>query len=118
MASTRNRNTMGDYKMEKWAYKQTCDYNTNTIYGTTESTFFPGIGIAGSKIPRAELSRNSCDIENSLFGIGSTNLENPTPVVLPDIKRIKSLNFGDRVPLYMPKPLQVDTAIQRPLYLN
>lgn len=118
MASTRNRNTMGDYKMEKLAYRQTCNYNTNTIYGATETTYFPGIGIAGSNLPRTELSRNSCDIEASLFGIGSTNLENPAPTVFPDIKRLKSLNFGDRVPLYMPKPLKVDTGAQRPLYLN
>lgn len=118
MASTRNRNTPGDYKLEKKSYQQTCDYNTYTSYGVAQTTYFPGVGIAGSNIPRSELSGNSCDIENSLFGIGSTNLENPLPPVLPDIKKLKSLNFADRIPVFMPKPLEVDTTIQRPMYLN
>lgn len=118
MASTRNRNTQGDYKLEKAAYIKTCDWRTNMVYGVPETNYFPGNGIAGAKMARTELSGNYCEIESSLFGIGSTNLENPQPNTVPDIKRHKSLNFGDRIPIYMPRPLEVDTTIQRPMYLN
>lgn len=118
MASTRNRNTPGDYKMEKGAYIKTCDYNTYTSYGVPTESYFPGVGIAGAKMARTELAYNSCDIESSLFGIGSANLETPQPRVIPNIRQPKSLNFADRLPMFMPQPLEVDTAIQRPLYLS
>ena len=67
---------------------------------------------------RDELTYNSCDIESDLFGIGSTNLEKRQMKLIPSIKTKQSLNFANRVPLYMPKPLEVDTTIQRPLYLS
>jgi hypothetical protein len=118
MASTRNKNTPGDYKQEKSAYKKSCNYNTYASYGVPEQSYFPGLGIAGAKMATTELASNPYDIESTLFGIGSTNLETPTPEVLPDIKQHKTLNFGDRIPLFMPKPLTVDTTIQRPMYLS
>lgn len=118
MASTRNRNTPGDYKLEKNAYQKTCNYNTYESYGVPTASYYPGIGIAGSKIAKTELSHNSCDIESNLFGIGLNNLETPQPIYIPSLKTLQNLDFADRVPFYMPKPLSVDTSIQRPLYLS
>jgi len=126
MASTRNRNTPGDYRLEKGAYQKTCDYNTYETYGVPTKSYYPGLGIAGAKMARTELAQNSCDIESNLFGIGANNLENPTsngpsasglfaPTANGDLK---TLDMADRVPFFMPKPLEVDTKIQRPLYLS
>ena len=118
MASTRNRNTPGDYKLEKGAYQNACNYNTYATYGVPTASYFPGLGIAGAKMANTELASNSCDVESDLFGIGANNLETPQPKVVPNAKTPNSLNFSDRVPFYMPKPLEVDTGIQRPLYLS
>jgi len=118
MASTRNRNTPGDYRLEKGAYQKSCDYNTYETYGVPGASYYPGLGIAGAKMARTELANNSCDIESNLFGIGANNLESPQPNVVPNMKQQKSLNFADRVPFFMPKQLEVDTSIQRPLYLS
>ena len=118
MASTRNRNTPGDYQLEKNSYKKSCNYNTYEPYGLPTTSYYPGLGIAGAKMARTELAKNSCDIESNLFGIGANNLEMPQPIVIPNIKQNKSLNFSDRVPFCMPKQLEVDTSIQRPLYLS
>ena len=118
MASTRNRNTPGDYRLEKGAYQAAATYNTYEPYGLPAASYYPGLGIAGAKMARTELASNSCDIESNLFGIGSTNLETPQPTVIPNMKQPKSLNFADRVPFFMPKQLEVDTSIQRPLYLS
>lgn len=118
MASTRNRNTPGDYKMEKGAYEKTCNYNTYETYGVPSASYFPGNGLTCAKMARTELAHNSCDIESSLFGIGSANMETPQPRVIPNIIRPKTLHIADRIQMFMPQPLDVDTTIQRPLYLS
>jgi hypothetical protein len=120
MASTRNRNTPGNYRLEKTQSIRPCDYSTyiQSSYGITNQTYFPGNGLIGARIPRSELSTNSCDIETQLLGIGSCNLETPQPEIVPEIQQRQSLNICDRIPLIVPPPLVVDTANQRPLFLN
>lgn len=119
MASTRNKNNPGDYKLEKKANNDQCLYSTyvNSSYGITETSYFPGDGLGGAKLPTTELSKNWCDLEAQLFGIGSNNLENPTPIVIPEFKNLKSLDVIDRIPLFIPKPLTISTS-ERPMFLN
>jgi hypothetical protein len=45
------------------------------------------------------------DIESQLFGIGSTNLENQLPPVIPRIKKYDSLNVIDKTPMIKPEPM-------------
>lgn len=120
MTSTRNRNTPGDYQNYKQSSLQPGNMTTyiNSPYGISEKTYFPGSGLIGARIPRSELSSNSCDIETQLFGIGSCDLENPRAKIVPQITQLSSLNICDRVMMIMPTPIVVDIQDQKPLWLN
>jgi hypothetical protein len=120
MTSTRNRNTPDDYRLEKTQSIRPCDYSTyiQSSYGIVNTTYFPGNGLIGARIPRSELSTNSCDVETKLFGIGSCNLETPQVEIVAQINPHQSLNICDRIPLLIPNPLIVNKTQQRPLFLN
>ena len=114
MASTRNKNTPGDYLIEQTAYKHQIDYKTNVQYGIATSTLDAGHGLIQGKLPNSMLSGNPNDIESDLFGIGSTNLVSPNTPVNPELKQRQALSIVDRqIPLIMPKNLEIQ-ANQRP----
>ena len=113
MASTRNKNALGDYKLESQQNTNIIDYNTYHSFGVPTNTYFSGNGLLPGRIASDNLSGNACDIESMLRGIGSTNLEAPLPSVHPDIKDLKSLSIIDRIPIYLPRPLVIDSN-QRP----
>ena len=117
MASTRNKNSPGDYKLEKKGVMEQSAYATYTSSTIAESTYFPGDGLGGARTGNMPLSNNWCDIETQLRGIGANNLENPQPEIKPELKELKSLNIIDKIPLYVPNPLDISTQ-QRPMYLN
>ena len=107
MASTRNRNTPGDYKAEQWSLQEQINYNTYKNYGVAESTYLPGDGLLQGRVAAENLSNNFCDIESQLFGIGSTNLVKPLPTVVPEIKPLQSLAVMNKTPLIIPGDLMV-----------
>jgi hypothetical protein len=113
MASTRNKNTLGDYALEKQQNQGIIDFNTYRSYGVPLNTYFSGDGLLPGRVASENLSSNSCDIESMLRGIGATNLESPQSPATPDIKELKSLSIIDRIPLYVPRTLVVDPN-QRP----
>jgi hypothetical protein len=114
MASTRSKNTPGDYLVEQNAYKQQIDYKTNVQYGIATPTLDAGRGLLQGKLPDSMLSGNPNDIESQLFGIGSTNLVVPKDHVHPELKQRQALSIVDRqVPLIMPRNLEIQ-ADQRP----
>ena len=117
MASTRNKNTPGDYKMAIGSDKSRCAYLENPFYGAPNQSFLPGFGLIGSKIAPSHLSSNSCDIESSLFGIGSTNLVQPQPNVVPQLKSLSSLAITERPVLVMPRPIDISQT-ERPMFRN
>lgn len=113
MASTRTKNTPGNYQMEK---QQITNIFNNISYVDSvkaQNIHFPGDGLLPSRHANTELSNNSCDIESFLLGIGSTNLENPLPEVKPDINKLKSLHVIDKIPMILPQDLIVQPK-QRP----
>lgn len=116
MASTRNKNNRGDYQVEQKSHIQRMEYLTyeNGGNGKPLETFFAGNGLLSGRVASSNLSHNSCDIESSLLGIGSTNLVNPQTPVKPDIKPLQSLNVIDKLPTMIPEPLIIDKH-QRPL---
>lgn len=118
MASTRNLNTPGDYKMEQKAFKDKMDYLTDkkNNYGVPKDIYFAGDGLLMGRIASETLSNNYYDVESYLRGIGSTNLVEPMPEIKPDINSFQNLSIMDRVSLVMPKPLTV-IKNQRP-YMN
>jgi hypothetical protein len=115
MASTRNRNTRGDYDLEQATYKTSRIYN-NYEHGAQGCAFrpsIPTIGLMPNHMPRNTFSKNSVDIETMLFGINSSNLVKPQKPVKPEFKRIPTSVFFDRLPVHMPKPLVIENN-QRP----
>lgn len=103
MASTRNKNTPGNYELEIKGKNEQARYKVAEIYSVPKETAFFGDGLLAGRVGPAQLSSNYCDIESELRGIGATNLVTPTPEVQPDIYELKSLNIIDRIPLILPK---------------
>ena len=107
MASTRNKNTPGNYIAEQRSITEHINYNTYQSYGVPQSTYLPGDGLLQGRVAPDQLSHNSSDIESFLWGIGSTNLVNPLPATTPEIKQLKSLSVIDKIPVIVPGDLQV-----------
>jgi|TARA_B110000285_G_scaffold222712_1_gene277229 hypothetical protein len=117
MASTRNRNTNGDYNLEQSQNNRTFENLTYTHYGVSSQTHLPGNGLLQGRIGSDSLSFNAADIESQLRGIGSTNLvENKTPIE-PRIKTLVPLNIYERSKIQLPEPLVIENG-QRPMFLN
>jgi len=115
MASTRNKNTPGNYCLEQREYKNSEQYTLypNSQYGSAYNTRLPGNGLNPAQIPWNKLSYNAPDIESFLFGINSTNLVNPAPCLVPELAKLNSANIYDKAPVYIPEPLVVEKN-QRP----
>lgn len=116
MASTRNKNTPGNYCLEQREFSQSSNYTLypNSQYGAAYDTRFAGNGLNPAQIPWNKLSYNAPDIESFLFGINSTNLVNPAPVFVPDLKRLDSVNVFQKGSVLIPEPLVIQKD-QRPL---
>jgi len=115
MASGRNRNTKGDYAMEQRMNVANVDYLTEKMYGMPYQTYHPGDGLLTGRVASENLSKNYCDIESQLRGIGANNLVSPQPEVTPDLYQLKSMSTINRLPLLLPEPLVVQEN-QRPLF--
>jgi hypothetical protein len=115
MASTRNRNTPGNYCLEQRQYKESSNYTLypNSQYGAAYNTTLPGNGLLPAQIPWNKLSHNAADTESFLFGINSTNLVNPAPCFVPEITKLQSTNIYENTPVLMPEPLAIEKN-QRP----
>ena len=119
MTSTRNKNTIGNYELEKWSKErqfQTKVY-THASQGKAVTVHYAGNGLIGGKMHSKDLAHNACDIESFLFGIGSTNLEQPKSPVHPELKTLDSLNIIHKKPVFLPEALIVEPE-QRPFFLN
>jgi methyl coenzyme M reductase subunit C-like uncharacterized protein (methanogenesis marker protein 7) len=118
MASTSNKNSPGDYKMEQARFRNKLDYLTDKTngYGVPVQTHFAGDGLIMGRIASENLAHNACDIESYLRGTGATNLVNPIGNIRPDIKPHQSLSIIERLPVIMPDPMIVQKN-QRP-YMN
>jgi hypothetical protein len=117
MASTRNKNTPGDYKLEQYAYLHRHLNIMDITKQTPTEKVFPGNGLLQGNIASRDLANNYTDIESRLFGIGTTNLVEPLPILIPDIHSYPSLNIIKKTPMILPTPLYIDTN-QRANYLN
>jgi hypothetical protein len=115
MASTRNRNTPGNYCLEQRQYQNSENYTLypNSQYGAAYNTRFAGNGLLPAQIPWNKLSYNAADTESFLFGINSTNLVNPAPCFVPEITKLDSVNIYEKGSVLMPEPLVIEKK-QRP----
>jgi hypothetical protein len=119
MASTRSKNTVGDYALEQRQINNIATWYAyhNSSNGEAYAPRIAGDGLLGGRMMPSNFSTNSCDIETQLFGIGSTNLVKPKPEVKMDKKEVESLNVMDKLPVFIPDPLVLQKG-QRPMYLN
>lgn len=119
MASTRNKNTPGNYFLEKHASikKQEELMYPHAAQGQAIQTNLPGNGLLSGRYAGRDLAKNDCDIESALFGIGSTNLENSKAPVKPELNKLSSLNIMQKLPQIVPTPFAIEPN-QRPMWLN
>ena len=120
MASTRNKNTPGNYNSDQTAIFRQFEYysyDQSNYFASPPQTHFCGNGLIGMKTPHRNLSSNYCDIESQLFGIGSTNLIEPYIPVEPQINQMPSLNIYTRPVLQMPETFQHENY-HRHMFLN
>ena len=120
MASTRSRNTPGNYALEQQINNLQNDYfsfEKSAFYGTVPATYFPGQGLIGMKTAGMNLASNSADIESQLFGIGSTNLVSPQTPIAPDVYQLNSLNVAYKAPVILPMSF-APSPNQRAMPLN
>jgi len=109
MASTRNKNTTGNYCLEQRSFLNSENYSLykNSQYGQAYITENPGNGLLPGQIPANQLSFNSIDVESFLYGINSTNLVNPIKEFTPELKRLPDANIYKTPTTYLPVPLHV-----------
>jgi hypothetical protein len=115
MASTRNKNTSGNYCLDQ---RQNTGIETWQLYknganGYAYDTKLPGNGLNPGQLPWDTLSHNAVDIETFLFGINSTNLVNPAPSLTPELKCLQQADAFKSSPIIMPIP-QAIPKYQRP----
>ena len=115
MASTRNKNTPGNYILEQRNFSLARDYESyhHSQYGKAYSNALPCLGFNPSHMPMQTFAHNPIEIEGALFGINSTNLVTPEKPVNPELIKLPEISYFDRVSLYMPEQLVVQTD-QRP----
>lgn len=116
MASTRNKNSSANYKIEQRQYKQSVNYDlyVNSQYGEAFTTKLSGNGFNPGQMPLNKLSHNYSDIESFLFGINSTNLVNPAENLTPQLIKLDSEHLYEKSTTYIPEPLIIEKS-QRPL---
>ena len=115
MASTRNKNTPGNYLLEQLEYTGSTNYTLykHSQYGDAYDTNLPGNGLNPAQIPWNQMSSNAPDIESFLFGINSTNLVTPAPVFVPKFTTLKTSNLFEKTTVFVPEPLVIEKN-QRP----
>ena len=117
MASTKNKNTTSDYCLQQRDFRGIFTHVTyvNAQNGKAYVDALPEIGYLPTYMSRESFSKNSVDIESSLFGINSTNLVNPAPNFNPEPLLPNYVNLYNPNPTIMPKPLVIEKN-QRPFY--
>ena len=102
MASTRNKNTFGNYcDQQRQLQKQEDWFMTNYKFENPRPAF-PSTGINVQHVPSKELSNNPVDIETYLYGISANNFITPSSAVTPDLKTMENICFFDTPNLYIP----------------
>lgn len=122
MASTRNRNTPGNYSLEqrsiqKWSTEQLYEHSAQ---GRPYDTYLPGNGLNPGNFRGNTFINNPTDVETMLFGIRSADLTKPeidTTKVDVQYKSLPSMDLFQKPTLYAARPIG-QTPNQRPTYLN
>ena len=103
MSSTRNLNTIDDYRVKKQESIKLNDYMLYNGFATNNNA---ALFVRGSNpsIYAGQLSHNAIDIESTLRGIRSTNLEGPSFKAEPQLKQLPETEYFKVKPTYIPQP--------------
>lgn len=118
MASTNMKNSSRNYCLERNININHEKYNFYKYKKVPVKSKLPNLGINSGNMScgyyHNVLSNNACDIESSLYGIGSSNLVSGPKKTYPDLNRLGSVSFSNNVlPRFIPEPLIVEKD-QRP----
>jgi hypothetical protein len=102
MASTRDKNSPGNYALEQFSLQKGRDYWTNPDYGHPPTVMFPGNGLLSGRVAATELATNAVDAESFLYGIGSSNLVNPPATFVAQIKKLDQVSLFKTQPVVLP----------------
>ena len=116
MASTRNKNTAGNYGLRQRDYALSREH---IMYkygsgGYAVDPKLPGIGFGPAMIPANELSYNAVDIESFLFGTNLTNLVKPQAPLNATLKNLQTANVFKYPTVYTSIPIPYNKDSQRP----
>lgn len=116
MSSTRNLNTIDDYRVKK---QESVKLNDYMLYNGFSTNINAALFVRGSNpsIYGGQLSHNAIDIESTLRGIRSTNLEGPSFKADPQLKPLPEVEYFRVNATCLPQSY-VHSTIQRPLYLS
>ena len=118
MASTRNKNTLGNYKLQQKGIIHSRDYYQyeNSYAGRAYTPALATFGINPTRMSSDNFSSNAVDTESFLFGVNSTNLYNPDKEkIKPELKTVSTISYFDRIQMILPNPLVIEDR-QRPLF--
>jgi hypothetical protein len=115
MASTRNKNTAGDYRMEQQINRHLTQYNVykNSAQGTPWETHIPDVGWMPSNVSRETFATNAVDVESMLRGTGESNLVEPKGETVVQKVEVGYKSFFERPVVATPEPLVLE-RFQRP----
>jgi hypothetical protein len=116
MASTRNKNTAGNYGLRQRDHQLSRDHimYKHGAGGYAVDPKLPGIGFGPAKIPRDVLSYNAVDIESFLFGTNSTNLVKPQAPLNATLKSLETANVFKYPTVYTSIPIPYKGNSERP----
>lgn len=115
MASTRNKNTVGNYEQEQNEKHNLRKYEMYVGSRHNDNPSFAGLGLGVGNYSYNTLTTNSADVESELFGIGSTNLVNPRSAFIPEPTQMKTLSIITKNTVLLPEPLVIEKK-QRHLF--
>jgi len=115
MASTRSKNTLGDYATEQQYHRHVEEYKSykNSASGTPFTTCIPDVGYMPSNVSRETFASNAIDIESMLRGTGESNLVTPKEPVVASKITVPYKSFFKRPTQLVPEPLVIE-KYQRP----
>jgi hypothetical protein len=116
MASTRNLNTIDDYTVKKKESMRINDYMLYNGFSTNDSKALFVRG-PNPNMYAGQLSHNCIDIESTLRGIRSTNLEGPSFKADPILKQLPETEYFKVSPTYMPNSFYHSNT-ERPMFLG
>ena len=118
MASTRNLNSMNNYKVEQRQERQQKLLKLDQHLPKPRVCILPDAGVPVGMMTGGynnnALSKNAADVESYLFGIGQTNLVAPRGKTSERRNELKHHAFFQRNSVFIPSPLVIDRE-QRPM---